>query len=165
MEQELKKDLRSILSLETIESLSHEELDYVKLKINFPKINYEDGCKALGVGKNTWYNLEKREIVLRALKEAKLSIASGVETAGDLASMAEKDILREFRQMALNKDIEHKDRIAYGKLVLEHRAKLLKSMPQLPAITADPTEPLAYLETSKQNVLAERMNSIQKEEA
>lgn len=156
-----QRDLRDIISLETLSQLKLEEIDTVRLLINFPHKTRRQIAEQIGKTEQTIYNILKRPAVAKALEEAKWAAQTGVETAGDLAAMAEKDIIKEFRKLALDATLDDKVRLAYGKLVLEHRAKLMKALPdKVVGPVEQKGKPLSFLEGEKQDTMMDRMNSI-----
>jgi len=154
------KDLRDVISYSTLESLKPLELDIVRLKVNFPGLKNREIAERVGRKEAQLYNILRYENVQKALEEAKWAAQTGVETAGDMAAIAEKDIIREFRRMALDATLDDKVRVQYGKLVLEHRAKLMKSVPQVVGPVEQKGKPLSFLEGEKIDTMTERMNGV-----
>jgi len=155
----IRRDLRNLLSLETLKLLKPVELDVIAYKLL--GLDNAQIRKNIGIRHKTLGELLQKDTVRCAIAEACFSLKSGLLTASDVATAAEAEVMTTFYRITMNEDTPIEWRYRFGSKILDHRASLLKAMP-IPAtlLPNAKTIEVIELETSVRQRLSERLITL-----
>ena len=162
MPDNLKRDISTVLSIETLKTLNTRQLDIISLKLL--GISNIKVAQRMGISeRNLRRELQKDELRV-AMAEATWNLKSGLLTASDVAQAAESDVLLGMYAMFKDSNVPLEWRYKFGSKVLDHRLNVAKAIGSMMPREAMPTGSqvqVIEIENSMKKRMAQRLGEVE----